>query len=117
MSRSTIEFNDIGDRELAQIGTTLGIKSKAEIVRNALSLYAYLAQNLNKPERSLGIIAEDNHNSIEKVIAVPGISFRPATPTDSIGKRRSTVRVYADIVEEPEVSQAGVSRAAGDHKS
>jgi len=80
MGRSTIEFNDGADAELGYLAKTLGVKSKAEVVRNALSLYAYLVQLLDKPERALGIIAEDQGNRIEKVIVVPGLQRRIAVP-------------------------------------
>ena len=73
MARSTIEFNDAADNQLEYLRATLGVKSKAEVVRNALSLYAYLVDLLQKPDRALGIIAEDEDNRIEKVIVVPGI--------------------------------------------
>ncbi len=39
-----------------------------------MSLYAYLVDYLEQPNRALGLIAEDDHNRIEKVIAVPGVS-------------------------------------------
>jgi hypothetical protein len=78
MGRSTIEFNDAADSQLAYLAETLGVKSKAEVVRNALSLYTYLVQLLDKPNRALGIIAEDEGNRIEKVIVVPGMHARLA---------------------------------------
>ncbi len=73
MGRSTIEFNDAADTQLGYLAKTLGVKSKAEVVRNALSLYAYLVKLLEEPDRALGIIAEDDNNRIEKVIVVPGL--------------------------------------------
>lgn len=73
MGRSTIEFNDGADNQLEYLTRTLGVKSKAEVVRNALSLYSYLVELLQVPNRALGIIAEDQGNSIEKVILVPGL--------------------------------------------
>jgi hypothetical protein len=73
MQRSTIEFNDAADAQLADLTRTLGASSKAEVVRNALSLYAFVVELLKKPHRVLGIIAEDEGNRVEKVILVPGM--------------------------------------------
>jgi hypothetical protein len=73
MPRCTIEFNDAADAQLADLTRTLGASSKAEVVRNALSLYAFLVELL-KPHRVLGIIAEDEGNRVEKVILVPGMN-------------------------------------------
>ncbi len=74
MPRSTIEFNNAADMQLQELTQTLGASSKAEIVRNALSLYAYLVDLLKTPNRALGIIAEDDGNRVEKVILVPGMN-------------------------------------------
>jgi hypothetical protein len=74
MPRCTIEFNDAADAQLADLTRTLGASSKAEVVRNALSLYAFLVELLKKPHRVLGIIAEDEGNRVEKVILVPGMN-------------------------------------------
>jgi hypothetical protein len=82
MPRSTIEFSPAADKQLEDLTITLGASSKAEIVRNALSLYAYLAADLAVPNRALGIIATDRNNSIERVIVVPGLSpVSMPTPT------------------------------------
>jgi hypothetical protein len=76
MARSTIEFNEAADEQLQYLTRELGVKSKAEIVRNALSLYSYLVGELTNPDRhlALGIIAKDRDNQVEQVIVVPGIS-------------------------------------------
>ena len=74
MARSTIEFNDAADDQLEYLTTTLGVKSKAEVVRNALSLYSYLVELLQQPNRVLGIVDQDQGNTIEKVILVPGLN-------------------------------------------
>jgi hypothetical protein len=88
MGRTTIEFNQGADAELGYLANTLGVKSKAEVVRNALSLYAYLVQLLDKPDRALGIIAEDQGNRIEKVIVVPGLQRRIAAPAEQSAREQ-----------------------------
>ncbi len=83
MARSTIEFNTAADRQLDYLAETLDIKSKAEVVRNALSLYAYLVDLLQKkPSRALGIVDEDQDNRIEKIILVPGIYHSAPLPSN-----------------------------------
>jgi len=78
MARSTIAFNDAADAQLEGLVTDLGASSKAEVVRNALSLYAYIVQLLQQPGKALGVVNEAKGNEVEKVIVVPGMSHMPA---------------------------------------
>lgn len=77
MSRTTIEFNSGADAQLERLGQSLETKSKAEVVRNALSLYDYVVKELQrKPNISLGFVDEGQGNQIDRIIIVPGI-YRP----------------------------------------
>lgn len=77
MARSTIEFNEAADAQLQALVRHLGASSKAEVVRNALSLYAYLVDQM-EPDKALGILNEAEGNKVEKVVVVPGLSHTPA---------------------------------------
>jgi hypothetical protein len=72
MAKTTIEFSEPADRMLTSITTRLG-SSKAEVIRNALSLYAYLLnQLLDQPSYELAIAVKPE-NKIIKAIVVPGL--------------------------------------------
>ena len=74
MPRSTIEFSNAAETQLNRLTDRLSIKSKAEVVRNALTLYDYIVKELQaRPNLALGIVNEDSGNRVEKVIIVPGI--------------------------------------------
>lgn len=90
MGRSTIAFNDAADEQLEGLVEDLGASSKAEVVRNALSLYAYLVPLLKQPGRALGIVNENKGNDLEKVIVVPGLTHSVASSaTRSAGRAGS----------------------------
>ena len=58
MAKTTIEFSETAIAQLDQLGGTLHA-TKAEILRNALSLYAYIVQQLQEqPDKMLGIVNE-----------------------------------------------------------
>ena len=44
MSRFSIDFSEDSDRDLNELTKKLGVKSKAEVVRKALSLLRYVVQ-------------------------------------------------------------------------
>jgi hypothetical protein len=72
MAKTTIEFSEPADKMLTSMTTRLG-SSKAEVVRNALALYAYLVnQLLDRPSYELAI-AEKEGNKVVKSIVVPGL--------------------------------------------
>lgn len=74
MPRTTIEFSDAADQALEGIKTRVSASSKAEIVRNALSLYVYVVEELNaRPECELAI-ARRSDNQVVKAVIVPGIA-------------------------------------------
>jgi hypothetical protein len=73
MAKTTIEFSDSAISQLEHIAETLQT-SKADVLRNALSLYAYIVGQVHEqPGRILGIVNESRDNHIDKLIAVPGI--------------------------------------------
>jgi hypothetical protein len=72
LAKTTIEFGDEATAELTRLAGILQT-SKADILRNALSLYSYVYAQISQPGKELGIISGGNR--IEKVIAVPGIQF------------------------------------------
>lgn len=77
MAKTTIEFSETAVAQLDQLGGTLHA-TKAEILRNALSLYAYIVHQLEgQPDRMLGIVNE-SQGKVEKLLAVPGIQLASA---------------------------------------
>lgn len=75
MAKTTIEFSDAGIAQLDRLASTLH-GTKAEVLRNALSLYAYIVDQLHdEPNKILGIVNERDGNRIEKLIAVPGVQL------------------------------------------
>jgi hypothetical protein len=83
MPKTTIEFSDSAISQLEGIADTLHT-TKADVLRNALSLYAYIVQQLQeRPGRMLGVVNESQDNKIEKLIAVPGAMATPATGTNA----------------------------------
>lgn len=69
MSKTTIEFSDPAAEELARISKASST-TKADVVRNALALYAFLVNELKGPRYNLAILRDDQ---IEKIVAVPGV--------------------------------------------
>ncbi|HUK17725.1 MAG TPA: hypothetical protein VLW65_14975 [Bryobacteraceae bacterium] len=75
MAKTTIEFSDTANAQLDRLSETLHT-SKADILRNALSLYAYIVYQLqSQPGRMLGIVNEHEGNRVEKFLAVPGVQL------------------------------------------
>ena len=74
MAKTTIEFSDAAIAQLDHLADTLHA-TKAEILRNSLSLYAYIVHQLQgQNDKVLGIINEsDGTSRIEKLFVVPGI--------------------------------------------
>lgn len=70
-NKTTIEFNDVAATELERIAEILGAASKAEVIRNSLSLYSFIADQLyGETSRELAIV---ENGQIKKTIAVPGL--------------------------------------------
>jgi len=78
MPRTTIEFSPQADGHLDSLAETLHV-TKAEVVRSALSLYAYVAEKLQaNPARELAIVeTRDGQDIVKQVIAVPSIVRQP----------------------------------------
>src|SRR5262245_29035960 len=72
MPRTTIEFNDAASSELDRLGQVLDIK-KSDVLRNALSLYSLLVDEIKTKGGELLIVAP---NEREKLIVVPGLQKR-----------------------------------------
>jgi hypothetical protein len=75
MAKTTIEFSETAIAQLDQLADTLHA-TKAEILRNALSLYAYIVYQLEgQPDKMLGIVNESQGSKVEKLLAVPGVQM------------------------------------------
>jgi predicted transcriptional regulator len=71
MAKTTVEFSDQATQKLAWMADNLST-SKAGVLRDALSLYAFVAEELRAAQgRHLGII--ENEDKVKKIIVVPGI--------------------------------------------
>lgn len=70
MAKTTVDFSEPAAEALDRMARELST-SKAEVVRNALSLYSFLLDELSTRRRVLAIVDDDNE--IKKVIAVPGV--------------------------------------------
>jgi predicted transcriptional regulator len=80
MAKTTIEFSDIANTQLDRLADTLHT-TKAEVMRNALSLYAYIVYQLHQqPDRLLGIVNEKQGNRVEMLLAVPGVQLKIDEP-------------------------------------
>ncbi len=77
MPRTTIEFTDVASSALDSLSTRLGV-SKTEVLRNALSLYAFVVGEITG-NRTLAVVGPDK--TIEHLIAIPGIMAK-AAPQD-----------------------------------
>jgi predicted transcriptional regulator len=73
MPRTSIEFNDAASEALSRLSDELG-KTKAEVLRDALSLYSFLVTELGREGGQLGILR--NGREVEKIIAVPGLQTK-----------------------------------------
>ena len=73
MAKTTIEFSETAVAQLDQLAGSLHA-TKAEILRNALSLYAYIVHQLQGQDKMLGIVNEaEGVSRVEKLFVVPGI--------------------------------------------
>ena len=78
MGKTTIEFSEPATAQLDYLGSSLQV-TKSEVLRNALSLYAYIVQQLQgQPNKMLGIVDESQGNKVEKLLAVPGVAMANA---------------------------------------
>ncbi len=82
MPKTTIEFNDDATSALDRL-SSVAASSKAEVLRNALSLYSFIVDELLNSEGrvQLGIVENDQ---VRKVIVVPGLTIRKARPNPAI---------------------------------
>ena len=72
MAKTTVEFSEAADTMLTSMTSRLGT-SKAEVIRNALALYAYLMDQLmDHPAYELAI-AQKADNKVVKGVVVPGL--------------------------------------------
>lgn len=73
MAKTTIEFNDHATDQLNELSGLLGT-TKAEILRSALTLYAFVTHELTQTEGDasyLGILNRDG--KADKIVVVPGL--------------------------------------------
>jgi Ribbon-helix-helix protein, copG family len=78
MAKTTIEFSETAIAQLDQLADTLHT-TKSDILRNALSLYAYIVYQLEgQPDKMLGIVNESQGSKVEKLLAVPGVQLANA---------------------------------------
>ncbi len=73
-NRTTIEFGERAAQELEKLTTLLGAPSKAEVIRNSLSLYAFLVNEVGDGNKKLAIV---ENGKIEQIVAVPGLIGLP----------------------------------------
>jgi hypothetical protein len=85
MAKTTIEFSPAADRMLEGMTERLGA-SKAEVIRNALALYAYLMDQLiSQPTYELAI-AQKADNKVLKAVVVPGLTQVLGTAAAQAGR-------------------------------
>jgi hypothetical protein len=85
MAKTTIEFSPAADRMLEDMTERLGA-SKAEVIRNALALYAYLMDQLiSQPTYELAI-AQKADNKVLKAVVVPGLTQVLGTAAAQAGR-------------------------------
>jgi len=65
---TTIEFSDAASEQLARLSGELST-TKADILRKALELYVFLADELRQGEGQLGIV--NRQGETEKIIVFP----------------------------------------------
>jgi hypothetical protein len=86
MAKTTIEFSETAIAQLDQVADALHA-TKAVILRNALSLYAYIVYQLQgQPDKMLGIVNEGQGNKVEKLLAVPGIQLANANANKQVAR-------------------------------
>jgi hypothetical protein len=76
MRKTTIEFSDAASDALHRLAEEL-FTTKAEVLRNALTLYDFIVDELSTGGKQLGIL--DEESTTTKVILVPGLVKRRAT--------------------------------------
>lgn len=71
MAKTTIEFGERAAEELGTLAQKMET-SKAEVLRDALSLYAFIFRELSEKEgRNLAIV--EGEETVKKLIMVPGV--------------------------------------------
>ena len=70
MAKTTIEFTAATSARLDKLAKDFG-STKAAVVRNALSLYGFVADELAQDQQRNLAFARDD--SVETIIAIPGI--------------------------------------------
>ena len=70
MPKTTIEFTAVAAARLKELANDFG-STKADVVRDALSLYNFVADEFAQNHQwKLGFVRDD---SVEKIIAIPGL--------------------------------------------
>lgn len=78
MAKTTVEFSEQATQELTWMAQKLST-SKADVLRDALSLYAFIVDELGSAQgRQLGIV--EHEDKVKKIIVVPGV---PAARTEA----------------------------------
>ena len=96
-TKTTIEFSSNASAALDQLSDVLQT-TKAEVLRNALSLFVYVANNVRGTSKSLAIVKEEGGQTIvEKVIAIPGLLL--ATPAMEEPTSTTAVEEATDAAE------------------
>ena len=76
MAKTTIEFTAAASARLEELAKDFG-STKADVVRTALSLYNFIADELaQNHQRKLAFVRDD---SVETIIAIPGLEDLRAT--------------------------------------
>lgn len=87
-TKTTIEFSSDASAALEALSSKMQT-TKADVLRNALSLYSYVVSNLRGTSKSLAVVSEDGQAKIEKIIAVPGIIQLVSPAADAGPARRA----------------------------
>lgn len=87
-TKTTIEFSSDASAALEALSSKMQT-TKADVLRNALSLYSYVVSNLRGTSKSLAVVSEDGQAKIEKIIAVPGIMHLVAPATETGPSQRA----------------------------
>jgi hypothetical protein len=69
MAKTTVQFSEGAAEQLEELSHLLST-SKADVLRNALSLYAFLVDELGERGKELGILERE---TVKKVVVVPGL--------------------------------------------
>lgn len=91
MAKTTIEFSEDASGLLEELSNTLR-SSKAEVLRNALSLYGFLVRELKGvKENDLGIV--EGGNVVRKIIVVPGISYTGRAEPERVAAAKAAAKL------------------------